>query len=238
MANTLASGRILMRICPMWLHEWVSLCKTAVNSWLDDRAPTMGASIAYYTVFSLAPMLIMVIAIAGLAFGQKAAEGALFDELADLVGPESAGAVQAMLRGASATRSGILATVVGIGTLMIGATAVFTELQAALNVIWKAPEKSGWCKSLPKGMGQGIAIANWGMNGKPEAGTTVSVVATVEVTKSGILKVHQLDAAFDCGRIVNRDAVLNLVQGGVIFGLNMALNEEVNIKDGRMVEGN
>ncbi len=56
--------------------------------------------------------------------------------------------------------------------------------------------------------------------------------------KRGILKVHQLDAAFDCGRIVNRDAVLNLVQGGVIFGLNMALNEEVNVKDGRMVEGN
>jgi membrane protein len=54
MADTLASGRILMRIYPMWLHGWVSLCKTAVYSWLDDRAPTMGAAIAYYTVFSLA----------------------------------------------------------------------------------------------------------------------------------------------------------------------------------------
>ena len=139
MADTLASGRILMRIYPMWLHGWVSLCKTAVYSWLDDRAPTMGAAIAYYTVFSLAPMLVMVIAIAGLAFGQKAAEGALFDGLADLVGPESAGAVQAMLRSASNTRSGIVATVVGIGTLVIGATGVFSELQAALNVIWKAP---------------------------------------------------------------------------------------------------
>ena len=66
----------------------------------------MGAAIAYYTVFSLAPMLIMVIAIAGLAFGQKAAEGALFDGLADLVGPESAGAVQAMLRGRAALGPG------------------------------------------------------------------------------------------------------------------------------------
>jgi len=139
MADTLAPGGILMRICPMRLHRWVSLCETAVYSWLDDRAPTMGAAIAYYTVFSLAPMLVMVIAIAGLAFGQKAAEGALFDELADLVGPESAGAVQAMLRSASSTRTGILATVVGFGTLIIGATAVFSELQSALNVIWKAP---------------------------------------------------------------------------------------------------
>ena len=139
MADTLAPGGILMRICPMRFHRWVSLCETAVYSWLDDRAPTMGAAIAYYTVFSLAPMLVMVIAIAGLAFGQKAAEGALFDGLADLVGPESAGAVQAMLRSASSTRTGILATVVGFGTLIIGATAVFSELQSALNVIWKAP---------------------------------------------------------------------------------------------------
>jgi membrane protein len=103
----------------------------------------MGAAIAYYMVFSLAPMLVMVIAIAGLAFGQKAAEGALFDGLADLVGPESAGAVQAMLRSASSTRTGILATVVGFGTLIIGATAVFSELQSALNVIWKAPASGG-----------------------------------------------------------------------------------------------
>src|SRR6202047_5606070 len=139
MADALAPGGILMRICPMRFHRWVSLCKTAVYSWLDDRAPTMGAAIACYTVFSLAPMLVMVIAVAGLAFGQKAAEGALFGELADLVGPESAGAVQAMLRSASSTGSGIIATAVGIGTLVIAATAVFGELQSALNVIWKAP---------------------------------------------------------------------------------------------------
>ena len=128
-----------MRIFPISLQGWASLGRTAVYSWLGDRAPTMGAAIAYYTVFSLAPMLVMVIAVAGLAFGQKAAEGALFGELADLVGPESAGAVQAMLRNASSTRSGIVATAVGIGTLVIAATAVFGELQSALNVIWKAP---------------------------------------------------------------------------------------------------
>jgi membrane protein len=143
MADTLVPGGILMRICPKRLHRWASLSETAVYSWLDDRAPTMGAAIAYYTVFSLAPMLVMVIAIAGLAFGHQAAEGALFDELADLVGPESAGAVQAMLRSASSTRTGILATVVGFGTLIIGATAVFSELQSALNVIWKAPTSGG-----------------------------------------------------------------------------------------------
>jgi membrane protein len=128
---------------PSWLQRWVSVCGKAIYSWLDDRAPTMGAAIAYYTVFSIAPILVMVIAIAGLVFGQKAAEGALFGELTDLVGPESASAVQAMLRSASGSRSGVFATVVGICTLIIGATAVLTELQAALNLIWKAPPSEG-----------------------------------------------------------------------------------------------
>src|SRR5713101_7307430 len=140
MAETLIpGGSPMMRMCPAWLQGWVSLGEKAVYKWLEDRAPTMGAAIAYYTVFSLAPMLVMVIAIAGLAFVQKSSVGALFGELADLIGPESAVAVQAMLRSASGTWSGILATAVGIGTLIIAATAVFGELQSALNVIWKAP---------------------------------------------------------------------------------------------------
>ncbi len=110
-------------------------------SWLDDRA-SMGAAIAYYTVFSLAPMLVMVIAVAGLASVSKQ-QNRLFGELADLVGPESAAAVQAMLRSASGTWSGIFATAVGIGTLTIAATAVLGELRSALNLIWKAPPRGG-----------------------------------------------------------------------------------------------
>jgi membrane protein len=143
MAETLTPGGSLTRIYPMWLQGWVSLCTKALYAWLDDRAPTMGAAIAYYTVFSLAPILVMVIAVAGLAFGREAAEGALFNHLADLVGPESAAAVQAILKSASSTRSGIFATVLGIGTLVIAATAVLGELQSALNLIWKAPPSSG-----------------------------------------------------------------------------------------------
>jgi membrane protein len=143
MAEILAPGGSAMRIFPTWLRGCLRLSETAVYKWLDDHAPTMGAAIAYYMVFSLAPILVMVIAVAGLAFGQKAAEGALFGELADLIGPESAVAVQAMLRSASDTGSGIFATVVGIGTLIIAATAVLGELQSALNVIWKVPPRGG-----------------------------------------------------------------------------------------------
>src|SRR5215469_13916364 len=126
-------------IFPTFLQGWLKLGKNAIYSWLDDRAPTIGAAIAFYTMFSLAPMLVIVIAVAGFVFGREAAEGALFGEIAKLVGPDSAGAVQAMLRSASSTRSGIIATVVGIGTLIATATAVFSELQAALNLIWKVP---------------------------------------------------------------------------------------------------
>lgn len=132
-------GSIATRIFAIPLQAWIDLVKQAVGAWFDDRAPTIGAAIAFYTMFSLAPMLVIVIAVAGFVFGREAAEGALFGEIAKLVGPDSAGAVQAMLRSAGSTRSGIIATVVGIGTLIATATAVFSELQAALNLIWKVP---------------------------------------------------------------------------------------------------
>jgi len=86
----------------MTLRQWAALWRTAADNWVTDRAASMGAAIAYYTCFSLAPMLILVVAVAGLAFGKSAAEGALFDQLADLVGTDSAGALQAMLRSAGA----------------------------------------------------------------------------------------------------------------------------------------
>jgi isoquinoline 1-oxidoreductase beta subunit len=102
----------------------------------------------------------------------------------------------------------------------------------------EAASKAGWGKTLPKGSGQGIAISNWGSDGKALAGTTVCAVATVEVSKKGELRVQQLDVSFDTGRIVNHDAVLAQMEGGTIFGLNMALHEELNIENGRIVEGN
>ena len=104
-----------------------------------------------------------------------------------------------------------------------------------LNV---AAEKAGWGKPLPKGTGQGIAVSNWASRGKPQAGTTVCVVATVEVSPRGEIMVQALDIAFDSGRVVNRDAVAAQLQGGAVFALNMSLNEELTISDGRIVEGN
>jgi membrane protein len=119
------------------LAVWFDLCRAAAAGWSADRAPSMGAAMAYYMVFSLAPMLILVIAIAGLVFGQAAAQGAIVEQLGDLMGVEGAAALQAMIASAGHKRAGVIATLIGTGTLLIAATAVFGELQAALNVIWK-----------------------------------------------------------------------------------------------------
>jgi len=118
-------------------RDWSGLFRAAIEGWVRDRAASMGAAIAYYTVFSLTPILILIIAIAGFVYGKRAAAGAVIEEVANLVGKESAGAVHALLRSANETASGILATVIGIAALLVAATGVFGELQAALNVIWK-----------------------------------------------------------------------------------------------------
>jgi membrane protein len=117
------------------------ICRTAGAAWLTDRAPSMGAAMAYYMVFSLAPVLILVIAVAGLVFGEAAAQGAIVRQLGDLMGVEGATALQAMIASAGHKRAGIVATLVGTGTLLVAATAVFGELQASLNVIWKVERR-------------------------------------------------------------------------------------------------
>jgi isoquinoline 1-oxidoreductase beta subunit len=101
-----------------------------------------------------------------------------------------------------------------------------------------AADKAGWGKKLPKGRGQGIAVANWGGFGRPQAGTTVAAVADVEVAGDGELRVRRLDLAFDCGRIANRDNVVHQLTGAALFGTSVALGEEINIADGAVVEGN
>ncbi len=107
-----------------------------------------------------------------------------------------------------------------------------------LKALNAAAAGAGWGRALPKGKGLGVAISGWGMNGDPKVGTVVAAVASVEVSRKGELKVETLDMAFDCGRVMNRDGVANLVEGGALFGFNMAINEEMNVADGRMVEGN
>lgn len=130
----------VVRIVPgnLWQQVW-QLSRAAVNAWLDDFAPSMGAAIAYYTAFSIAPVLIIAIAIAGMIFGQDAAQGEIVGQIRSIVGEEGAVAVQGLLRSVSVSSDGIIATLLSIVTLVIGATAVFAELQNALDRIWRTP---------------------------------------------------------------------------------------------------
>jgi membrane protein len=103
----------------------------------------MGAALAYYTTFSLAPLLIIVIAVAGLVFGQEAARGEIVFQLRGLVGEEGSTAIEQLLTNASRPSSSVLASIIGFVTLLLGATSVFGELQSALDRIWRAPAPPG-----------------------------------------------------------------------------------------------
>lgn len=110
--------------------------RRAASAWVEDRASSMGAAIAYYTLFSLAPMLVLVIAVAGLAFDEETARGAVMGELETLMGRDGADALRTMVSTGRQIGSGVAAAI-GVATLLVGATTVFAELQSALNVIWR-----------------------------------------------------------------------------------------------------
>jgi membrane protein len=118
-----------------------ALVKQAGEAWVDDYAPSMGAALAYYTVFSLAPLLLIVISVAGLVFGPDAARGEIFGELRDLMGDDAAKAVESLLISVSKPSQSVLATFVGLAVVLVGATSVFGELQNALDRIWRAPAR-------------------------------------------------------------------------------------------------
>lgn len=119
------------------------LIKETLSNWSDDKAPRMGAALSYCTAFSLAPVLVMVISIAGLVFGRDAAQGRIVGQLEGLLGHDSAAVVQTMLAKASQRGAGAIALVVGFVTLLIGATGVVIELQDAINTVWKVIPKPG-----------------------------------------------------------------------------------------------
>jgi len=123
------------------LKQGWQLTKSAVQAWSDDYAPSMGAALSYYTLFSIAPLLLIVISVAGMIFGEKAVQGELTGSLQFLMGEEGAKAIEGLLTSVSEPKEGIVATVIGIFVLLLGATTVFGELQNSLDRIWRAPAR-------------------------------------------------------------------------------------------------
>jgi membrane protein len=120
-----------------------ALFKETFWQWIEDNPSQLGAALAYYAIFAIAPLLVIAVAIAGLVFGVQATENQLVGALQGLVGQEIATAIQATIRSASTPRSGIVATVVGIATSFLGAAGVVAQLQSALNTIWQVEPQPG-----------------------------------------------------------------------------------------------
>ncbi|MFA7503510.1 MAG: YihY/virulence factor BrkB family protein [Burkholderiaceae bacterium] len=123
----------------MRIRTLFELLLEAARSFGQDRASSMGAALAYYTMLSLAPTVLIVVSVAGLVFGEEAARSEVVEQLRQLMGDNGANAVEALLARTNRPTSGIVGTIVGLFAMIIGATTVFSELQASLDKIWRAP---------------------------------------------------------------------------------------------------
>jgi len=119
-------------------RPFLAFLREVVAEWERDAALTLGAALAYYTLFAMAPLLVLVIAVAGLVFGNAAAQGQIVTQIGGLMGPDSAKLIEEMIVQASRPASGVLATVVSLGTMLLGASGVFGQLQSSLNQIFGA----------------------------------------------------------------------------------------------------
>jgi membrane protein len=124
---------------PAVLKALPQMLAQASNEWFNDNAPRLGAAIAFYTLLSLAPVVVIAVAVAAVAFGPEAAQGRLAAEIQGMAGPDVARAIQALITGANQPQTGLIATVMGVITLIFGASSVFVELHDAMNTIWGVP---------------------------------------------------------------------------------------------------
>ncbi|HEY3054540.1 MAG TPA: YihY/virulence factor BrkB family protein [Thermoanaerobaculia bacterium] len=124
----------------------VELFKQTWTEFVEDKASRLGAALAYYTIFSIAPLLLIAVAIAGFVFGRDAAQGRIQQELAGALGPNAANAISDMIRNAAKPKSGTLATIIGVVILILGAAGVVVQLQEALDTIWNVdrPKSAGF----------------------------------------------------------------------------------------------
>lgn len=202
----------------------LELFKEAATGWSDDNVPTLGAALAYYTIFSIAPLLIVAIAVAGWVFGEQAARGELFNSIQSMVGANGAEAIQAMIKGASKSGSGVVATIIGVVTLLIGASSVFAQLQLAFNMIWKvAPRPGAGIKNIIRqraftfAMVIGIGFL-----------LLVSLIVSAALTVVGNLVVNALPGGSAIWQVVNFVVSLGVI--AALFAMMFKLLPDVELR--------
>ena len=195
-----------MTIAQLW-----RVPKTAALAFIADEALSRGAAIAFYTVTSIAPILLIVVAIAGLMFGRDAAQHAITDQLTGLMGQQTAKMLEEAVANASGKSSGTLATLIGIGTLLATASGTFGEMQAALNAIWKAKPKSGTVSRMIRARAASVGlVATLGFL------LVVSLAASAALTALG----ERLNAIIPFGGLVM--SVLNFLISFVLISVLFA----------------
>lgn len=129
---------------------YLSIFKESITEFLNDNGLKLSAALSYYTIFSLAPMLLVIISVFSIFFGRDAIQGELFGQISGLVGASAAAQLQEILKNAELSNKSGLAAAIGIGTLLLGATGVFAEMQDSINYIWaiKSKPKKGWLQYL------------------------------------------------------------------------------------------
>ena len=136
----------LFHLPPYWLRRMKTVLTESLKAWIDQRAASKGAALAFYTLFSMTPILVLAIAVAGYFFGAEAAQGEIIIQMQGLVGPNGAQAIQALLAAAQDPASGLAATMIASVLLLVGTTSVFVELKGSLDELWgiKKSRQSGF----------------------------------------------------------------------------------------------
>lgn len=176
-----------------WLPETWRMLKATVLAFIDDEALSRGAAIAFYTATSIAPVILIVVAIAGLVFGHDAAQKSISSELGGLMGQQTAEVLQSAVASAANKSSGLVASIVGIATLIATASGVFGEMQAALNSIWKAKPRETAISRLIR-----ARIISLGLVGALGFLLIVSLAVSAALTAFS----NYLDAVFPGGRLI------------------------------------
>jgi membrane protein len=206
----------------------IQVAKKTVQAFIDDDCTTMGASLAYFTVFSLAPLLLTVISIAGLALGKESVQASLQEQVAGLIGTDAATQVQTMLTHATrSTSGGILGTVIGVVLLLAGATGTFGSLQDALNRVWKVkpdPKRGGVRAFIGKrvlsfGMILGVAFL-----------LLVSMVISAALSGIGSWAKGYLPAALTGGVLEGLNFLVSFAVISVLFGAMFKVLPDAHIR--------
>ena len=213
----------------MFSAAWKML-KDTVLAFINDEALSRGAAIAFYTVTSIAPVLLIVIAIAGLAFGRDAAQNAITEQLSGLMGQQTAEVLQAAVASAANKPSGVVATIVGIITLMVTASGVFGEMQTALNVIWKAKPEGTTVSRLIR-----ARAASLGLVAALGFLLMVSLVVSTVLTAFG----NYLDSILPFGQVIltGLNVVVSLVLISFLFAAIYKVLPDRDLEWGDVVVG-